>query len=103
VLNHEKGPRAVAGLSVLFCGHHPSNSEGIMEYTLTRFKPSGKWYDDTLITFPEDIKPYANREDVLKAYFKLFSTQSVGYWHFVMMETPWGYPVMIPSAKPYFG
>jgi hypothetical protein len=99
IRNHEKGPRAVEGA----LGPFPSKSEGIMEYTLTRFKPNGKWYDDIPITFPEDIKPYANREDVLKAYFKKFSTQSVGYWHFVMMETPWGYPMMIPSAKPYSG
>lgn len=72
-------------------------------YTLTRFKPNGKWYDDTEITFPEDIRPYANDEDILKAYFEKFSTQSIGYWHFVMMETPWGYPVMIPSAESFRG
>jgi hypothetical protein len=27
-----------------------------MEYTLTRFKPSGKWYDDTLITILHSIR-----------------------------------------------
>ena len=74
-----------------------------MKYTLTRFKPNGKWYDDTEVEFSPDIRPYANREDILNAYFEKFSTQSSGYWHFVMMETPWGYPFMIPIAKPFAG
>lgn len=71
------------------------------EYTITRFKPSGKWYDDSQVTFPDDIKGYANSADVLKAYYG-DPTKWDGYWTFVMMKTPWGYPIMIPSTQSRF-
>lgn len=72
-----------------------------MKYTLTRFKPSGKWYDDTEVIFPDTIRPYANPADVLEAYYGVFAGQSAGNMHIVMMETPWGYPIMVPATQLY--
>lgn len=73
-----------------------------MKYTLTRFKPSGKWYDDTEVTFPADIRPYANPHDVLRAYYGEDVNKWTGSMHLVMMETPWGYPVMVPATQTYY-